>query len=77
MNNTTLRDDLRPAAADQYVPATVIHDHVEAGGFGWPVSGDLTTIEHGVPVPKLRRRLRVVAVGTIWQGPATADRIRK
>lgn len=76
MNNTTLRDDLRPAAADD-ISAAVITDHVEAGGFGWPVSGDLTTIEHGVPVPKLRRRLKVVAVGTIWQGPATADRIRK
>lgn len=48
MNNTTLRDDLRPAAADEYVPAAVIHDHVEAGGFGWPVSGDLTTIEYGI-----------------------------
>ncbi|QIN94487.1 hypothetical protein SEA_WHYTU_18 [Arthrobacter phage Whytu] len=59
------RGDLYPAAADAYVPAAVIHDHVEAGGFGWPVSGDLTTIEHGVPVPKLRRRLRVVAAGRL------------
>lgn len=59
------RGDLYPAAADQYVPAAVITDHVEAGGFAWPVSGDLTTIEHGVPVPKLRRRLKVVAAGRL------------
>lgn len=45
MNNT--RKDLRPAAAD-VIDVAVIQDHVKAGGFGWPVSGDLTTIEHGI-----------------------------
>lgn len=47
MNNTTLRDDLRPAAAD-IIPAQLLNDLVESGGFGWPVSGDLTTIEFGI-----------------------------
>lgn len=60
--NSVLRDDLRPAAADD-VPAGVLTDHVEAGGFGWPVSGDLTTIERGVWLDPAR--------GEWWSVPST------
>lgn len=44
--NYTKRADLRPAAAD-LIPAQLLNDLVGDGGFGWPICGDLTTLEYG------------------------------